>query len=48
MFKTLVLGAAATVEAIFLKRAMIGANARGWMALEPCITPSLFYRFLGK
>ena len=27
---------------------MIGTNAGGWMVLEPGITPSLFYRFLGK
>ena len=29
-------------------RAMIGTNIGGWMVLEPWITPSLFYRFLGK
>lgn len=28
--------------------AMVGANIGGWMVLEPWITPSLFYRFLGK
>jgi len=27
---------------------MTGTNAGGWMVLEPWITPSLFYRFLGK
>ena len=27
---------------------MNGVNAGGWMVLEPWITPSLFYRFLGK
>lgn len=27
---------------------MIGTNIGGWMVLEPWITPSLFYRFLGK
>jgi len=27
---------------------MVGTNAGGWMVLEPWITPSLFYRFLGK
>ena len=26
----------------------IGVNFGGWMVLEPWITPSLFYRFLGK
>jgi glucan 1,3-beta-glucosidase len=25
-----------------------GVNLGGWMVLEPWITPSLFYRFLGK
>ena len=29
-------------------KAMIGTNAGGWMVLEPWITPSLFYQFLGK
>ena len=28
--------------------AMVGVNIGGWMVLEPWITPSLFYRFLGK
>ena len=28
-------------------KAMTGVNAGGWMVLEPWITPSLFYRFLG-
>lgn len=27
---------------------MVGANIGGWMVLEPWVTPSLFYRFLGK
>ena len=27
---------------------MRGTNIGGWMVLEPWITPSLFYRFLGK
>jgi glucan 1,3-beta-glucosidase len=30
------------------KRAATGTNAGGWLVLEPWITPSLFYRFLGK
>ena len=30
------------------EKAMIGTNIGGWMVLEPWITPSLFYRFLGK
>ena len=25
-----------------------GTNIGGWLVLEPWITPSLFYRFLGK
>ena len=29
-------------------KAMIGTNIGGWLVLEPWITPSLFYRFLGK
>jgi glucan 1,3-beta-glucosidase len=29
-------------------RAMTGVNIGGWMVLEPWITPSLFYRWLGK
>jgi glucan 1,3-beta-glucosidase len=27
---------------------MRGTNIGGWMVLEPWITPTLFYRFLGK
>lgn len=27
---------------------MTGVNIGGWMVLEPWITPSLFYRWLGK
>ena len=30
------------------EKAMVGTNIGGWMVLEPWITPSLFYRFLGK
>ena len=30
------------------QKAMTGTNAGGWMVLEPWITPSLFYRFLGQ
>ena len=29
-------------------KAMRGVNVGGWMVLEPWITPTLFYRFLGK
>lgn len=29
-------------------KAMTGTNLGGWLVLEPWITPSLFYRFLGK
>ena len=28
--------------------AIVGVNLGGWMVLEPWITPSLFYQFLGK
>ena len=27
---------------------MVGVNLGGWMELEPWITPSLFYQFIGK
>lgn len=40
----LVLGLLSAVKG----RAMIGTNLGGWLVLEPWITPSLFYRFLGK
>ena len=30
------------------KTALVGTNIGGWMVLEPWITPSMFYRFLGK
>ena len=30
------------------EKTIIGTNIGGWMVLEPWITPSLFYRFLGK
>ena len=29
-------------------QALVGTNLGGWLVLEPWITPSLFYRFLGK
>ena len=29
-------------------RAMVGTNIGGWQVLEPWITPTLFYRFLGR
>lgn len=29
-------------------KAMVGVNIGGWMVLEPWITPSLFYRWLGN
>ena len=29
-------------------KATVGVNIGGWLVLEPWITPSLFYRFLGK
>ena len=28
--------------------AIVGVNLGGWMVLEPWMTPSLFYQFLGK
>ena len=35
-------------QAADVKKAMTGTNIGGWQVLEPWITPSLFYRFLGK
>ena len=29
-------------------RKVIGVNLGGWLVLEPWITPSLFYQFLGQ
>jgi glucan 1,3-beta-glucosidase len=37
-----------SVEARNGKRAVTGTNLGGWMVLEPWITPSMFYQFLGK
>ena len=31
-----------------MNTATVGTNIGGWMVLEPWITPSMFYRFLGK
>ena len=39
---------ASTAFAASSGRAMIGTNIGGWQVIEPWITPSLFYRFLGK
>ena len=44
--KTILLIVISILTAIRAK-AMTGVNAGGWMVLEPWITPSLFYRFLG-
>jgi glucan 1,3-beta-glucosidase len=42
-------GAAALMSTVATaSRATVGTNIGGWMVLEPWITPSLFYRFLGK
>ena len=35
-------------QAADVKKAIVGTNIGGWQVLEPWITPSLFYRFLGK
>lgn len=41
-----------TISATLLAKvnasAMTGTNIGGWLVLEPWITPSLFYRFLGN
>jgi glucan 1,3-beta-glucosidase len=39
---------AAVVAASGVSATMVGTNIGGWMVLEPWITPSFFYRFLGK
>ena len=39
---------AALATAAVANRATVGTNIGGWMVLEPWITPTLFYRFLGK
>jgi glucan 1,3-beta-glucosidase len=36
------------VHAMPFNNQIRGANLGGWMVLEPWITPSLFYQFLGK
>lgn len=38
----------AAVAAMTEAKAIIGTNIGGWQVLEPWITPSLFYRFLGN
>ena len=48
MFKTFVASTLAAIASAQAGDAMIGTNVGGWMVLEPWITPSLFYRFLGK
>jgi glucan 1,3-beta-glucosidase len=45
MFKSF---AAASLAALANADALVGTNIGGWMVLEPWITPSLFYRFLGN
>mmetsp|Transcript_10234 Transcript_10234/g.12777 ORF Transcript_10234/g.12777 Transcript_10234/m.12777 type:complete len:87 (+) Transcript_10234:20-280(+) len=46
--RTTDLAIAGVLAATAHAKAMTGANIGGWMVLEPWITPSLFYRFLGK
>jgi len=46
--RTFELAVAGVMAAVAESKAMTGANIGGWMVLEPWITPSLFYRFLGK
>ena len=38
----------ACIAAAIQARAMVGTNIGGWQVIEPWITPTLFYRFLGK
>ncbi|KAJ1407991.1 glycoside hydrolase superfamily, partial [Ochromonadaceae sp. CCMP2298] len=42
------LAVAASLCATAFSAAKVGTNMGGWLVLEPWITPSLFYRFLGK
>ena len=44
----LILATIATAKKTDTEPTMTGANIGGWQVLEPWITPSLFYRFLGK
>ena len=46
--RSLTLTVGALCAATAASKAMVGTNIGGWMVLEPWITPSLFYRFLGK
>ena len=48
MFKLTSIATIAALANTGETKAMIGTNIGGWMVLEPWITPSLFYRFLGK
>merc|ERR1712151_1028155 len=48
MFKTSFAAAMVALAQAADKKAMVGTNIGGWQVLEPWITPSLFYRFLGK
>ena len=48
MFKTFAASILASLVSAQAGDALIGTNIGGWMVLEPWITPSLFYRFLGK
>ena len=48
MQKTILVASALAASYAVNGKAMVGANIGGWMVLEPWITPSLFYRFLGK
>ena len=40
--------AAAGLASLVSAKAKTGVCIGGWMVLEPWITPSFFYRFLGK
>ena len=39
---------ATTILGLAAGEAVRGTNLGGWLVLEPRITPSLFYRFLGN
>lgn len=48
MINSIILFAIASIASLVDSKAIVGTNIGGWMVLEPWITPSLFYRFLGK
>ena len=48
MYRSLATSLIASFAAASNGDALIGTNIGGWLVIEPWITPSLFYRFLGN